>query len=634
MKIFQLAYFVSIFFGLMINSTWSQNFDGINLQFQTEQDFGGTVNVEIILLNYNSDTIWREEHASVTLSQQNSFSVMLGKGSFLSGSINSFQNIDWKEIEMIKVYRVSGSQYLLGEMQCYTLPYALHSLRIEYVPSTAVLTDVSPNTLFQDAILKYDGNSFVITDDVLADSVLFAYESQNSVYSDTALYAYSYVPAFVDTVLYTYQSDSSNYTINSFNSVYADTAGYADSSEIATLSTGNWLIGGNQGLNGSNFLGTTNAEPLIFQTNSNIKLKIGQASFVNGGYTNSGLFINGNNGVLHSMSNTNQTVSVQHAYLFMNGGKRGMGVGYTPNLLNLDTLQGLYSFHAGYNVQSKGSYSNIFGLNSWADTLGNGGDPTSAFVHGRYCSAAAFGVVFGDSCSAGFYRNVAIGKKVTATNASAAIGVGNNVLSIGATSWAAGHNVSANSNFSTVLGTNASSNGFIGGFIYGDASTTDTVSNSTNYQFMARATGGVVFYTASDLSAGVELSAGGGSWSMLSDRNKKRMISPVNYMSFENSFNQLNLYSWQYKGYTVAHCGPMAQDFYHLFLVGESERYINMIDADGVILAGIKMLRLKLKLLEGNLKLSEDVEKSIKTEETETDLIKIKLEEIYEKLDN
>jgi hypothetical protein len=54
--------------------------------------------------------------------------------------------------------------------------------------------------------------------------------------------------------------------------------------------------------------------------------------------------------------------------------------------------------------------------------------------------------------------------------------------------------------------------------------------------------------------------------------------------------------SWSYKTESgVRHLGPMAQDFYAAFGVGEDDRHITSIDEDGVALAAIKALETKLE---------------------------------------
>ncbi len=44
----------------------------------------------------------------------------------------------------------------------------------------------------------------------------------------------------------------------------------------------------------------------------------------------------------------------------------------------------------------------------------------------------------------------------------------------------------------------------------------------------------------------------------------------------------------------VRHVGPMAQDFYAAFKVGEDDRHITSIDEDGVALAAIKALNARV----------------------------------------
>ena len=51
---------------------------------------------------------------------------------------------------------------------------------------------------------------------------------------------------------------------------------------------------------------------------------------------------------------------------------------------------------------------------------------------------------------------------------------------------------------------------------------------------------------------------------------------------------------WSYKSERgVRHVGPMAQDFYATFRVGEDDKHITSIDEDGIALAAIKALHAK-----------------------------------------
>jgi len=53
------------------------------------------------------------------------------------------------------------------------------------------------------------------------------------------------------------------------------------------------------------------------------------------------------------------------------------------------------------------------------------------------------------------------------------------------------------------------------------------------------------------------------------------------------------VYQWQPKGANagIVHYGPMAQDFYQAFALGDSDKMIGMQDIEGVALAAIQGLR-------------------------------------------
>lgn len=134
-----------------------------------------------------------------------------------------------------------------------------------------------------------------------------------------------------------------------------------------------------------------------------------------------------------------------------------------------------------------------------------------------------------------------------------------------------------------------------GTFVFADSSDYPFSSSSAN-EFAARATGGVRFVTAVDESgapmAGVRLGAGSGAWESLSDRNAKSSIQHVDVRQVLEALVGLPISTWRYRGQdeTVRHIGPMAQDFYAVFDLGQDERYISTVDADGVALASIQGL--------------------------------------------
>jgi hypothetical protein len=78
----------------------------------------------------------------------------------------------------------------------------------------------------------------------------------------------------------------------------------------------------------------------------------------------------------------------------------------------------------------------------------------------------------------------------------------------------------------------------------------------------------------------------------LSDRNAKRNVEPVDEQAVLEVLATLPVSTWSYKSDdpAVRHLGPMAQDFYSAFGLGDTDRAYNSIDAQGVAMAAIKAL--------------------------------------------
>ena len=87
------------------------------------------------------------------------------------------------------------------------------------------------------------------------------------------------------------------------------------------------------------------------------------------------------------------------------------------------------------------------------------------------------------------------------------------------------------------------------------------------------------------------LPANGGSWASVSDQRVKVNITPLNPDDLLSRVLSLSILEWNYKGqHYVQHIGPMAQDFHGEFGLGNSEKFIQSVDMDGVILGAIKGL--------------------------------------------
>ena len=87
------------------------------------------------------------------------------------------------------------------------------------------------------------------------------------------------------------------------------------------------------------------------------------------------------------------------------------------------------------------------------------------------------------------------------------------------------------------------------------------------------------------------LTAGGGSWSSISDSTAKDYC-PVNALAILEKIAGLNVYKWNYGSWNddFRYLGFMAQGFDAQFGMGENNAKITTVEADGVIMAAIQEL--------------------------------------------
>jgi hypothetical protein len=216
--------------------------------------------------------------------------------------------------------------------------------------------------------------------------------------------------------------------------------------------------------------------------------------------------------------------------------------------------------------------------------------------------------------ASGYSSTVAGGDRNTASGYWSSVGGGNSCEASGDRSWAAGCRAIAAHECS---------------FVWADRSSAGHAFSSTaNNQFNARARGGVRFVTAIDGSgnptAGVEVAAGGTGWSAISDRNHKENLQTVDGKVILARLVDIPIETWNLKSQhrSIRHIGPMAQDFAGAFEVGEDDRHINSVDADGVALAAIQGLYEFLK----------EKDARITAQEREIETLKARLAAIEERL--
>ncbi len=140
---------------------------------------------------------------------------------------------------------------------------------------------------------------------------------------------------------------------------------------------------------------------------------------------------------------------------------------------------------------------------------------------------------------------------------------------------------------------------FNGSFVWSDDANSSVHAKATAAnEFVARASGGVKFYSNAGSTVGVSLAPGSGTWSSLSDRNLKAGVATVDDAQILAKIADLPISRWSYVSeHGVRHLGPMAQDFYAAFHVGADDRHIATIDEDGVALAAIKALHAENRAL-------------------------------------
>lgn len=99
------------------------------------------------------------------------------------------------------------------------------------------------------------------------------------------------------------------------------------------------------------------------------------------------------------------------------------------------------------------------------------------------------------------------------------------------------------------------------------------------------------------------IASGASSIAGMSDRNIKADIKPVDEAAVLEKVMSLPISTWYYKGdqFATPHIGPMAQDFMAAFRVGDSDKKIDFVDGNGVLLAAVKALAKRVLELESKL---------------------------------
>lgn len=224
------------------------------------------------------------------------------------------------------------------------------------------------------------------------------------------------------------------------------------------------------------------------------------------------------------------------------------------------------------------------------------------------------------------YHSFAAGESVRASGDNS-IAMGKVCVAAQISSVAIGENNTASGAASVALGYHAHTNARQGSFVFADRSTVDTIRAGVNHSANWRVSGGFRIFTSSTLVTGVTIQSGAsvsnwgqsnaviststgaylhtnGTWTNASDVNRKHLFEQVSGEDILHKLRQLPITRWAYRteNNRIRHIGPMAQDFYATFGLGDDNRVISTVDADGVALMGVKALEART----GNLSAQVD----------------------------
>lgn len=365
--------------------------------------------------------------------------------------------------------------------------------------------------------------------------------------------------------------------------------------------TDSWSLSGNSGTDpASDYLGTSDNQPLIIKINNDRIFRLEPHStcpnIIGGLSTNSvtpglyGVTIGG--GGEPGTGNNNRVTSygnfgtigggrcnlVTENSATVSGGRWneatgsftaiGGGDGNSADGSEATVGGGCGNSASGLDATVSGGFVNTAsGMNSYV----GGGDHNNATGENSTVSG-------GDKNDAdGNYSTIGGGSSNEANGAYSSVPGGEDNVAAGDYSFAAGHRAIANAS---------------GSFVWADNSSGSNLTGTVGNQWLARCSGGVWFYTNSNLTSGVILAAGGSAWSSVSDRNLKENFEEVDGQEVLDKLEGIPVTTWNYKAQdqSIRHIGPMAQDFHSAFGVGEDDKHITTVDVDGVTLAAIKAL--------------------------------------------
>jgi hypothetical protein len=341
-------------------------------------------------------------------------------------------------------------------------------------------------------------------------------------------------------------------------------------SQEGTWTSDSWSIYGNPNTTpGTNFLGTTDVAALEMRVNNQGALRIEPTTSTPNliaGYSGNGVAGGVVGATIGGGGQASATNVADADFTTIGGGEGNSALGFAATIGGGETNAAL----------------------GFAATVGGGANNVAGNVAGN----ANFATVSGGIANTAGNEHATVGGGIanTASGKRATVPGGQENTAAGDYSFAAGWQAKADHD---------------GAFVWGD-STDAEIHSSNDNQFIVRANGGLWFgaVTTTDpftptigpgvligTSSGAYLSSGG-AWTNASDREAKANFTLVDGQEVLVRLGEIPITTWNYQSQnpSIRHIGPMAQDFYAAFGVGEDDRHISTLDADGVALAATQGL--------------------------------------------
>ena len=304
-------------------------------------------------------------------------------------------------------------------------------------------------------------------------------------------------------------------------------------------------------------------------------------------------------------------------------GKAALRAGTVSGDMWDDAKIGVSSIALGQHTVASGPASLALVSNSRATAANSAAIGNSAVATGSASIALGAGALAAGSGSAALGRYAvadgteatAIGRGVTASGYSS-LALGGNAIgsysvavkgqATGSSAVSIGTGSEASGDESYAVG-HASTNGKRGAVVIGDNSIYSPVRAQIDNHFVVRAArmwfGNNSNVTATtgrfiETSTGAYLSSGG-AWVSSSDSTKKHRWQDVNGEDVLAKLSALPVRTWSYReeADSVRHMGPTAQEFRAAFGLGDTDKAIATVDADGVALAAAQTLERRTRAL-------------------------------------